>query len=100
MTRKNKVLFREFLNTLEDGGTAYVKFKVHYRRNKVSAFFAIKDCVNEATLEFYISGAKDTTNVRAKVAILKKAVVEFEQAYLAALDKHEARLKARKAKRE
>lgn len=99
MTRKNKVLFREFLNTLEDGGTAYVKFRVHYKRNSVIATFTIKDCVNEATLEFYIRGAKDTTNVRAKLATLKRAVIEFEQAYLSALEKHKKRLASRKAKK-
>jgi len=100
MAQKNKVQFREFLNTLEHGGTAYVRFTVHYKRSSVAAYFTIKDCSNEATLEFRMSKAKDATNALAKLAMLKRAVTEFEQAYLAALEKHKAYLKAKKAKKE
>lgn len=102
MARKNEVRFREFLNTLENGGSAYVKFEVIHQRNGVSAEFRIKDCSRyEATLDFcvYGVGAKDTANALAKLATLKRAITEFEQAYLAALDKHKARLAGRKAKK-
>lgn len=99
MAQKNIVQFREFLNTLEDGGSAFVKFTVDYKRNGVNAYFTLKDCSSQATLEFYVSGKKDTTNVRTKLKILKTAVTEFEQAYLAALEKHEARLKKRKKRK-
>ena len=93
------VRFREFLNTLEDGGSAYVRFAVHYKRNAVHAYFTIRDCNQEATLEFSVSGSRSPANVLAKLEILKTAVTEFEQAHLAALKKHQKRLAIKKAKK-
>lgn len=98
MARIKKVYYREFLNTLEAGGSAYVTFNIEPMRNGVSASFTLKDCNSEATIEFYLRGDKDTLNVRSKIATLKEAVTEFEAGYISALDIHEARIKQKKAK--
>ena len=98
MTKMKTTRFREFLNTRKDGGSAYVTFNVEPMRNGVSASFTLRDCSNDATIEFYLRGDNDTLNVRSKIAILKQAVDEFEAAYINALDLHEARIKLKKAK--
>ena len=98
MTKMKSTYYREFLNTLEAGGSAYVTFNIEPMRNGVSASFTLKDCSSDATIEFYLRGDKDTLNVRSKIAILKQAVDEFETAYIHALDIHEARIKLKKEK--
>ena len=99
MTRRNEVRFREFLNTIDGGGTAYVTFKVHYTSRGIRATFSIKDCQHEIWLDFNVSKSGDATNELAKLETLKTAITEFEQAYLAALKKHNALVERRKAKK-
>lgn len=93
------VRYREFLNTVEHGGIAYVTWAVGYKRNSVQASFSVRDCNNEAVLDFYVAGKKSPKNELAKLEILKDAVAQFETAYLVALDKHKKRLALRKARK-
>ena len=104
VTKRHVVQFREFLNLVEDGGSAYVKFTVTRTSKRVSASFTIKDCNNEASLDFYWSDGKLPENELYKLEMLKRAVLEFEEAYLSAIEirmkklkQNKKRAKARKA---
>ncbi len=102
MARRNEVRFREFLNTVEHGGAAYVMFKVNYKPTRVVATFTIKDCSQEASLDFYWSTKQSPENELAKIELLKCAVLEFEEAYHVAVDKrlkYLARKKKKKARK-
>ena len=102
MARRNVVTFREFLNLPEDEGTATVRFKVSYKPSRVNAVFSIRDCSHEAILSFYWSAKKPPKNELHKIEILKQAVLDFEEAYHAAVDKrlkYLARKKKEKAQK-
>lgn len=99
MPKKDIVRFREFLNTLESGGNAFVAFRVDRTTKRVNANFTIRDCHNTAELEFYWSGKGAPKNELAKIEMLERAVREFKEAYLTAVDKRMKYLKRKKKKK-
>ena len=96
--------YRKFLNNSEHGGTAFVAFRAGVgRRGYIDAEFIIKDCNNEAALEFYVpkavrAGKPKIENARAKIALLKEAVDEFEKAFEEAVDEQAKRRKRTRKK--
>ena len=101
--KKNKTVhYRKFLNSPEHSGNAFVAFNVENRRGYISADFSIRDCNDEATLEFYIPkpvlrGKTRIENARVKIAALKEAVDEFEKAFEeAVVERDKGRRKTRK----
>jgi hypothetical protein len=90
---------RQFLNTEEDGGAAYIKASVNEAETTGSgkgkyfdAEFCIADCGRVVTLDFSVYGSDGggTANARQKIAKLRRAVVAFEKALLDQLDEVDA----------
>ena len=86
-----KLNYRKFLNNDEHSGTAFVAFRIIQNKSGyLDAEFTIKDCSDEATLDFYVpqtvrAGKPKIENARAKIARLKEAIDEFDKAFEAAL---------------
>lgn len=107
MPKRKVVRFREFLNTVEHGGTALVSFEASISKTGyVSGEFSVKDCNETATLEFYVPGdvrrgKPRVENALRKIATMKAAIEQFEEAYLQMLDDRAKFLKskAKKAKK-
>lgn len=90
---------RQFLNTEDDGGAAYIKAYVNEAESSGSGFgkhldaeLVLADCNRIVTLDFSVYGSDGTAsaNARQKIAKLRRAVVAFEAALLAQLDKVDA----------
>lgn len=103
MTKKKAVHYRKFLNSSEHSGNAFVAFNVENRRGYISADFTLRDCNEEAVLEFYVpkavrAGKPRIENAKIKIAALKEAIYEFEAAFDEALIERNKRPK-RKVKK-
>ncbi len=103
MTLKKKAVhFRKFLNAPDQSGNAFVSFNVENRRGYISADFSLRDCNDEAVLEFYVpkpvrAGKPRIENARAKIAALKEAIDGFEKAFEeAVIERDKSRRKTRK----
>ncbi len=97
--------YRKFLNDLKSPGTAHVSFNVQlYKSGAVSAYFSVKDCTQEASLEFYVQQAvrkrkPDIENARGKIAILREALDEFERDFEEALVESDKQRKKKRKKK-
>ena len=95
---KRAFYVRQFLNTEEDGGTAFIEFEVreveHYdKASSVDVTFKVADCNRIVNLDFgvYVSDGDDVEHKRVKLRRLVRAVNGFAKALNAALDEIEAR---------
>lgn len=85
---------RQFLNTEENGGNAFINCSVSEAdENSIDADITLSDCSRQITLDFSIYGhrengvnAADAANLRQKISKLRKTIVAFEAALLAQLD--------------
>lgn len=83
----SKVFYqRKFLNTEEQGGTAFVEGTIETGSDSINADFKVGDCNRVVEFQFGVYGDEDSTNVRQKVRAFRRAVVAFEATMLAQLD--------------
>lgn len=88
---------RQFLNTEEAGGVAFIKASVSEASVNPDGYVSfdaeltISDCSRQVTLDFSVYGSADNTaesvaNVRTKLRRLKQTIAAFEQAVSEQLD--------------
>lgn len=90
--RDNERVFyeRQFLNSEEHGGTAFVEATIRAGRHSdssgwIDANFSVADCSRVVDLDFDVYGDSDE-NVRQKLNRLEQSVRQFKAAMLAALE--------------
>lgn len=91
MSTDNLLYRRQFLNSEEHGGTAFVEATVYVSthratRGEFSASLKVADCSRMVTLDFDVYGDSDADNVRQKLQRFGRSWRAFEQAVLEQLD--------------
>lgn len=88
--RERNYYKRQFLNSEENGGTAFVEARVSEPEHRTfDAELKIADCSRIVSIDCDVYSDESAENVRLKVRRLAQAAAAFEKAVLAALDARE-----------